>query len=144
MHTRLVALAIALCVLVAGVGAATAQGGGNGSAAKAKAAQAKKAKKAKKAKNGKKPKDAFRGSKRLRKAVKADDIIKVLERFQRIADRNGGNRASGRPGYDRSADYVAGTMEKLGYRVQVQEFEFEAWSEDAPTEFEQVAPDEVA
>jgi len=144
MHTRLVALAIALCVLVAGVGAATAQGGGNGSAAKAKAAQAKKAKKAKKAKNGKKPKDAFQGSKRLRKAVKADDIIKVLERFQRIADRNGGNRASGRPGYDRSADYVAGTMEKLGYRVQVQEFEFEAWSEDAPTEFEQVAPDEVA
>ncbi|HEY8466839.1 MAG TPA: M28 family metallopeptidase [Solirubrobacterales bacterium] len=127
MTTRLAALAIALCVLIAGVGVTTAaQGGGkNGKGSGANA------------------KDAFKASAKLRKAVKAGDIIKVLERFQRIADQNGGNRAAGRPGYDRSAEYVAGTMEKLGYRVQVQEFEFEAWSEDAPTEFEQIAPDEV-
>ena len=33
-----------------------------------------------------------------------------LEALQRIADENGGNRASGEPGYEASVDYVAGVL----------------------------------
>jgi Zn-dependent M28 family amino/carboxypeptidase len=128
MRTRLAAWVVALCVLIAGVSATAAQGGGKGKTGKAKATKAK---------------DAFQRSAKVRKAVKADDIIKVLDRFQRIADRSGGNRASGQPGYDRSANFVAKAMEKAGYRVKRQVFEFEAFTEESPSEFEQTAPDEV-
>jgi Zn-dependent M28 family amino/carboxypeptidase len=44
--------------------------------------------------------------------------------LQRIADANEGTRASGTSGYDRSADYVAKKLEKAGYNVTRQEFEF--------------------
>ena len=44
--------------------------------------------------------------------------------LQRIADRNGSTRASGTPGYDASADYVARTLKKAGYEVTRQEFDF--------------------
>jgi Zn-dependent M28 family amino/carboxypeptidase len=47
-----------------------------------------------------------------------------LVAFQRIADRNGGNRFAGTPGYDASARYVALRMRAAGYRVRVQQFRF--------------------
>ncbi|ANY09662.1 aminopeptidase [Pseudonocardia sp. HH130630-07] len=40
-----------------------------------------------------------------------------LDALQRIADENGGTRASGTPGYDRSVDYVAGVLRAAGYQV---------------------------
>ena len=40
-----------------------------------------------------------------------------LRELQRIADDNGGNRASPGPGYDASVDYVAGILGNAGYEV---------------------------
>ena len=51
-------------------------------------------------------------------------IMEHLRAFQRIADANGGNRASGTKGYDASAQYVAKRMRAAGYRVRFQEFRF--------------------
>jgi hypothetical protein len=43
---------------------------------------------------------------RLRNAVTVSGILAHERVFQRIANQNGGTRASGMPGYDASADYV--------------------------------------
>ena len=53
--------------------------------------------------------------------------MRHLERFQQIADNNGGNRAAGTPGYDRSATYVQNQLERAGYRVRLQPFSFESF-----------------
>jgi aminopeptidase S len=45
-----------------------------------------------------------------------------LEVMQRIADSNGGNRASPGPGYDASVDYVAGILRDAGYEVSTPTF----------------------
>jgi len=45
-----------------------------------------------------------------------------LEALQRIADTNGNNRASPGPGYDASADYVAGILRTAGYEVSTPTF----------------------
>mgnify|MGYP003292022389 CR=1 FL=1 len=58
----------------------------------------------------------------LRAAIERDaelDVIAVNEAttervFQRIANQNGGPRASGPPGYEASADYVAGRLRAAG------------------------------
>ena len=44
---------------------------------------------------------------KLTKAVTLKGLLRHSEAFQAIADANGDNRASGLPGYDASADYVA-------------------------------------
>jgi Zn-dependent M28 family amino/carboxypeptidase len=49
-------------------------------------------------------------------------IREHLEALQAIADRNGGNRLAGTPGYDASARYVARRLRAAGYRVRLQEF----------------------
>src|SRR5919107_5361561 len=45
-----------------------------------------------------------------------------LEALQRIADDNGGNRASPGPGYEASLDYVAGILRDAGYQVSTPTF----------------------
>lgn len=58
---------------------------------------------------------------------KADgaDAQRHLIAFQRIAERNGGNRAAGTPGYDASVDYVAGLLRRSGYAVRTPTFTYE-------------------
>ena len=63
-------------------------------------------------------------SSELRGSVGVDGIMDHARRFQAIADEHGGNRAAGTPGYDASADYVAGRLRQAGYEVEVQSFEF--------------------
>ena len=63
-------------------------------------------------------------TKRLRDAVTVGGILAHERVFQRIANQNGGTRASGTPGYDASADYVASRLDAAGYEVTTQEFEF--------------------
>lgn len=46
-----------------------------------------------------------------------------LEEFQKIADANGGNRASGQPGYRASLDYVKQKLDEAGLQTTVQEFD---------------------
>lgn len=66
---------------------------------------------------------------RLTKAVTVNGQLQTLRQLQVIANRNDGNRASGLPGYDASADYVAAELTKAGYKVTRQTFTF-AFSRD--------------
>jgi aminopeptidase S len=56
-------------------------------------------------------------ARQLVSAVSGDGAGTHLEALQRIADSNGGNRASPGPGYDSSVDYVAGVLRNVGYDV---------------------------
>jgi Zn-dependent M28 family amino/carboxypeptidase len=67
----------------------------------------------------------------LTKKVRVDRVMDHLEELQEIADENGGNRASGLPGYRASVDYVVDELEDAGYRPQVQEFTFDYFEENS-------------
>ena len=69
--------------------------------------------------------------KKLTKAVTAEGVLDHLEAFQEIADENGGNRASGLPGYKASVDYVVERLEDAGYQPEVQEFTFDYFEENS-------------
>jgi Zn-dependent M28 family amino/carboxypeptidase len=77
---------------------------------------------------------------RLRNAVTVGGILAHERVFQRIANQNGGTRASGTPGYDASADYVARRLRAAGYTVTEQEFIFPFYRELTPAELEQTSP----
>ncbi len=51
--------------------------------------------------------------------------------LQRIADQNGGNRASGLPGYEASVDYVVGKLRGAGFDVTTPEFTYQAYYLDS-------------
>ena len=68
---------------------------------------------------------------KLQLCVNADDVFEHLQVFQAIADANGGTRASGTPGYNQSADYVAGLLENAGFNVERQEFSFSTYTENS-------------
>lgn len=70
-------------------------------------------------------------TKNLTKAVTLAGVLRHLVAFQAIASLNGGTRASGTPGYTRSADYVSTLMRAAGYRVTRQPFEFNFCTDDA-------------
>ncbi|WP_169509079.1 M28 family metallopeptidase [Actinopolyspora mortivallis] len=60
-----------------------------------------------------------------------NDVNRHLVAFQRIADRNGGTRASGTPGYRESVDYVANSLRRAGFRVSTPEFDFTKYQLDS-------------
>jgi len=64
-----------------------------------------------------------------------------LQALQEIASANGGNRAAGTPGYDRSAEYVAERLKEAGYRVRFEEFEFPFFEERTPPVLAMSRPD---
>src|SRR5271163_3227325 len=53
-----------------------------------------------------------------------EGAFRHLRALQDIASANGGNRAAGTPGYDRSTEYVAERLKEAGYVVRFEEFEF--------------------
>ncbi|WP_375003584.1 M20/M25/M40 family metallo-hydrolase [Aeromicrobium sp. CTD01-1L150] len=79
---------------------------------------------------------------RLTKAVKVNGVLRHLRQFQTIANRHEGNRASGLPGYDASVDYVESVLDKAGYDVTRQTFEFPFFRELSPAELTQLTPEE--
>jgi Zn-dependent M28 family amino/carboxypeptidase len=79
-------------------------------------------------------------TKRIRDAVTVGGILAHERAFQRIANENGGTRASGTPGYAASAEYVKGVLTRAGYQVSEQEFTFPFFRDVAPPELTQVAP----
>ena len=79
-------------------------------------------------------------TKRLRDAVTVSGILAHERIFQRIANQNGGTRASGTSGYDASAAYVKRRLEAAGYQVTEQAFTFPFFRELAPAELSQVSP----
>ena len=58
----------------------------------------------------------------LRPAIEVGDIRRHLDELQRIADANGGNRATGTIGFDASVEYVAEQLAAAGYEVERQAF----------------------
>ena len=52
----------------------------------------------------------------LTRAVEVDEVLDHLDELQDIAEDNGGNRASGLPGYEESVDYIVEELEDAGYR----------------------------
>lgn len=63
-----------------------------------------------------------------------------LRALQALADTNGGTRAAGTPGYAASVDYVVQRLERWGYSVSRQAFEFPFFQELSPPLLEQLAP----
>jgi aminopeptidase S len=61
----------------------------------------------------------------LEAAASGTGALAHLRKLQRIADENGGNRASPGPGYAASVDYVAGVLRKAGWKVSTPEFDVE-------------------
>jgi Iap family predicted aminopeptidase len=55
-----------------------------------------------------------------------------LAALDSIAERNGGERAAGTPGYEASVDYVAGVLRDAGWRVRVQDVPMALWRERSP------------
>ena len=69
--------------------------------------------------------DTTKLARQLVKKADGPGANRHLIAFQRIADRNGGNRASGTPGYDASVDYVAGLLRGSGYIVTTPEYTYD-------------------
>ena len=79
---------------------------------------------------------------RLANAVGVNGILRHERAFANIAERNGGTRVSGSPGFDKSRDYVVGQLQNAGYAVTVQPFEFPYYEPLGPSTLERTAPDQ--
>jgi Zn-dependent M28 family amino/carboxypeptidase len=80
---------------------------------------------------------------KLTECIRLDQVRAHQAALQAIADANGGNRFSGRPGYDASVEYVVDKLEAAGYDVDVQEFDYLAYEVLGPSALQQVAPASV-
>jgi Iap family predicted aminopeptidase len=58
------------------------------------------------------------------RAITRAELVEHLSALERIADRHGGTRAAGTPGYDASVDYVAGRLRAARWRVKLQPLRF--------------------
>ncbi|MGW0517445.1 M28 family peptidase [Crossiella sp. NPDC003009] len=54
--------------------------------------------------------------------IPAENVMAHMREFQAIADRNGGTRAHGRPGYKASVDFVKAKLDAAGFRTTLQSF----------------------
>jgi Zn-dependent M28 family amino/carboxypeptidase len=61
-----------------------------------------------------------------------EGAFRHLRALQDIAIANGGNRAAGTTGYDRSAEYVAERLKDAGYTVRFEELEFPFFEDRTP------------
>jgi Zn-dependent M28 family amino/carboxypeptidase len=61
-----------------------------------------------------------------------EGAFRHLRALQDIASANGGNRAAGTSGYDRSAEYAAARLKDVGYVVRFEEFEFPFFEDRTP------------
>lgn len=72
--------------------------------------------------------DATGKARTLADAVTLDGAVKHLEALQDIANRNGGNRALGTPGYEQSVEYAEKVLRDAGYNPTRQEFTQASWT----------------
>ena len=75
------------------------------------------------------------------RAVTAEGLHAHLIALQRIADENGGTRASGTPGYDASVEYVVEKLRKAGYEPHLEPVRYTDSHELAPPELTRLSPD---
>jgi len=83
---------------------------------------------------------APQAAERLAQAVTQEGLKARLAALQRIADENGGTRASGTPGYDASVQYVAKQLRRAGYTPHLQRVRFTDSHELAPPQLARVSP----
>jgi Zn-dependent M28 family amino/carboxypeptidase len=76
----------------------------------------------------------------LAQALTADGLKAHLAALQRIADENGGTRASGTPGYDASVEYIAEQLRRAGYTPHLQRVRYTDSHEVAPHELARMSP----
>lgn len=76
----------------------------------------------------------------LPRCMQADRTNIHLQMLNDIAQANGGNRAAGLPGYQRSLDYIQSTLEGAGYTVTRQAFPFSAFYPQGRGLLQTVAP----
>ncbi|QNE76057.1 M20/M25/M40 family metallo-hydrolase [Streptomyces finlayi] len=69
-------------------------------------------------------KDAAKLARKLVQRSTADDAYRHLQQFQAIADSADGHRAAGSLGHDASAAYVYRLLQKAGYDVSYESFDF--------------------
>jgi Zn-dependent M28 family amino/carboxypeptidase len=74
-------------------------------------------------------------------AAPGEGAFRHLRALQDIASANGGNRAAGTAGYDRSAEYVAERLRQAGYAVRFEEFDFPFFEERTPAVLAVSTPD---
>lgn len=79
-------------------------------------------------------------SAKLRSAVTLEGVRAHQQALQDIADDVGGNRFAGLPGHDRSVEYVAAQLRAAGYSPTFQEFTYNAFFEQTPSQLIQTAP----
>jgi Zn-dependent M28 family amino/carboxypeptidase len=68
---------------------------------------------------------------KLLECTQSSQLWQLLAQFQQIANQNPGsdghgNRDTGTPGYKASVEYVAGLVQKAGYKVTVQSYQYQA------------------
>lgn len=80
---------------------------------------------------------------RLAQGVTVAGLKARLAALQRIAEENGGTRASGTPGYVASVAYVAGQLRRAGYTPHLQRVRYMDSHELAPPELARVSPDPI-
>lgn len=83
---------------------------------------------------------AKRFSAMLRDSVKTRGVFKHLHALQDIADANGGNRATGLPGYTKSAAYVVRKLKRYGWRIELQRFAVDVFYQDEVSTLERTSP----
>jgi Zn-dependent M28 family amino/carboxypeptidase len=81
---------------------------------------------------------------KLTDAVTVNEIMKHQRALQQIANENDATRASGLPGFDASADYVAKRLKKAGYDVKRQAFTFPFFRSVSDPILTQLTPEEQA
>ncbi|MFI6577227.1 M20/M25/M40 family metallo-hydrolase [Nocardiopsis sp. NPDC050513] len=79
----------------------------------------------------------------LPEMVTTGAIEQHMENLATIARYNGGNRASGTPGYDVAALYIEDQLERAGYEPYRDYYEYTAWEENSDAVLSQTAPDPV-
>jgi Zn-dependent M28 family amino/carboxypeptidase len=78
---------------------------------------------------------------KLRKAVTLEGILEHERALQDIAVANDHNRAATTPGYAASVAYVQKRLQRAGYRVSLDAFNFASWEKAGPSTLARVSPD---
>ncbi|TDQ47948.1 Zn-dependent M28 family amino/carboxypeptidase [Actinorugispora endophytica] len=73
--------------------------------------------------------------------VTTDAIREHMRNLATIAEYNGGNRATGTPGYDVAAKYVIDQLKRAGYKPVKHTYTFDEWIELSDAVLSQTAPE---
>jgi len=79
----------------------------------------------------------------LPRCMQADNVFEHLEMLNDIARANKGTRAAGLKGYEDSVDYIKSTLERVGYKVELDPVPFTAFYSQGPGTLKTVGDPEI-